>query len=280
MKVVTLAVPLLVLLPTLAQAEGQVPGLAAWKAAIAAHEVAEDNLEEQESREEAVKHEESGQGEKSAPGPGTKSGKGKASKNGAFRDILKSAVNKLLTNIGNKKKSSSTSAPANIAPASSSQSFLDRLLIDLDKDKDIDFLTSRLQTTETSSSSESSLDELIRSLTRNRKKDSISPRRIKNNRHKLATSASYLDKILNRNRQTDRERDLISRRRLAQSELERLLDDDFYDYEERPRSRFLLDDDYEDNLRLEGGGLRQAMRASRRLGNDLDDLLDRLQRRN
>jgi len=275
MKVSTPAVPLLVLLPLLAQAQDTVPGLAAWQAAIAAHEVAENNLAEQESREEAVRQQESGEGKEPEARTDSKSGKGKASKNGAFRDILKSAVNKLLTNIGNKKKSSSTSSPT---PTSSSQSFLDKLLIDLDKDKDIDFLTSGLQTTETSSSSESSLDELIRSLTRNRKKDSISPRRIKNNRHKLATSASYLDKILNR--QTDRERDFISRRRLAQSELERLLDDDFYDYEERPRSRFLLDDYYDDNLRLGGGRLRQAMRASRRLGNDLDYLLDRLQRRN
>jgi len=153
---------------------------------------------------------------------------------------------------------------------------LDKLLIDLDKNKDIDYPTSRDQTTKTFSSSESSLDELIRSLTRNRKKDLISPRTRKNNKHKLATSASYLEKILNNDRRTDRDREFSYRPTLARSYLESFLDDDLYDYE---GSRLLLDDDYENYLQFEGTGLKKAMRASRRLEGDLEELLYRLQRR-
>jgi len=285
MKVSIHAVQLLVmLLFVFIKADDTVPGLQAWKAAQAAHKMAENRLEEHESRLEAHTQNESTQKTPAEPGKKSQTGKIEPPAKGAFKNILKGAINKLLNDIKNKKKPSTT-----LAPSSSTPSYLDKLLSDLDSDKEINVL----------SSTDSSLDDLIRRLTKNEYKDVISPRRIKTDRHKLATSASFLDKILNNPK--NRRNDFNSRRRLEQTKLERLIgsfdspQDDFYNYyeedddddflsrllNERSRNSFRLYDDYEDDFRRGGSGgrLRQALRESRRLDQSLDRLLDRLQSR-
>jgi len=281
MKVFFLAVPVLVIILGQVRTQHPVPGLAGWKAALAAHSVAEENLEKKENAEEAkIPKESSKENFKEA---GTK--KISTKDKGAFRDILKSAVNKLLLNIGKKKSSSSAASHSN--SGTSTESYLDKLLVDLEKQKDENYVS---PITSSLASSESSIDQLIRKLKRKQSKKFLTPSRIKDNRHKLASSASFLDKILN----NSRNRQVSSRRSFQRSNLDYLLSsfdnqDDYYDYDilsssildERPRSSLYFDD-YEDSFRTpraKTGRLRHAMRESKQLDYDLNRLLDGLQRR-
>ena len=301
-----LAVPLLVLLvlPGILP-DDAVPGLAAWRQALAAHTLAEvrldtladtlaeDRLEQQESGEEAGgrQEEEEEKQKEDMTEPIVKAVKRvqkiASTDKSAFKEILKAAVSKLLNNVGSKKASSENAVPN----SSSSATYLDDLLKSLEKKK---------STEKASPSPVSSLDALIQSLGRDRKPPSL--------QRQSAPQESFLDKLL---RQTgrkgsgrqkpshldrliasledsreDSDEDFsqgLFRRRKERTQLDRLLasfqepqdDEDFSDiFLERPRSL-----SFEDGFQFRRTeGLRSALKSSKRLDEDLDYFLRKLER--
>ena len=202
----------------------------------------------------------------------------------AFKNILKAAVGKLLSNLeaseasegkqGTKKStskdkfpSSSSSTSKGSLPSSSSSTYLDVLLKSLE--------TTESPDSEDSRPSVNSLDDLIKSLSR--KNSQITTLR--------SSSEPFLDRLLNRRIEKKN-----PSRRQNQSKLDRLLasfessDDEDYegDYSvflpERPRS-FSRDDYFEDNFSSRRtDDLRSALRSSRRLEEDLEHFLRKLER--
>ena len=186
----------------------------------------------------------------------------------AFKDILKAAVGKLLKNFGNKNTGGKLDKKG-------SGSYLDGLLTQLKSGK-------KVLSPEKEESS--SLDDLVRQLERReRGKD----------RAALATSTliaspeSFLEKLLSK--QARNRKRVSSRRSNQRSRLDRLLasihgndydydfnfDDDF-DFLESPRHRNYFEDGY--SFLRGSSSLDSALRSSRRLEDDLENLLRKLER--
>jgi len=255
-------VPLLLLLVATVYGQDpppQVPGLAAWQAAVLAHTQAEGRLEQHVSLEEAArKSQEAAQkGSQGKEDTEKLTPKLNIADKEAFRNTLKAAVSKLLKNVGDKSKEPTKP----VSKSSSSDSYLDDLLANVNKD----YLPNGGE----------SYDESLDNLISRSKNNYLSNRRIHTNRNKLATPESYLYKVRNNKRY----RELSSRRQFELSRLLAGLEDDYSDYG-FGREDFNFYDDFDDGFtRRKSGRLRSAMSASRRLGNDLEDLLRVLQGR-
>ena len=192
----------------------------------------------------------------------------------AFKDILKAAVGKLLKNFGDK----STSGGA--LDKKSSGSYLDGLLTQLKSGK-------KVLSPEKEDSS--SLDELMRRLER---RDRGKERAALATPTLIASPESFLEKLVSKQQARKRKRP-SSRRSNQRLRLDRLLASihgDDYDYDfnfeddfgllERPRHLDYFEDDYSF---LRGGSrgsssLNSALRSSRRLEEDLEYLLRKLER--
>ena len=192
----------------------------------------------------------------------------------AFKDILKAAVGKLLKNFGDK----STSGGA--LDKKSSGSYLDGLLTQLKSGK-------KVLSPEKEDSS--SLDELVRRLER---RDRGKERAALATPTLIASPESFLEKLVSKQQARKRKRP-SSRRSNQRLRLDRLLASihgDDYDYDfnfeddfgllERPRHLDYFEDDYSF---LRGGSrgsssLNSALRSSRRLEEDLEYLLRKLER--
>jgi len=302
------AAPLLVLLLAHQHLGQEVPGIEVHRAALAAHAQAEGRLEEQERREQGLKDEVPGiqahraalaahaqaegrlekvepkedkvSSSSSSPKPIQESVK-KVSKiaatdKAAFKDILKAAVGKLLKNVGNKNTTGGK------LDKKSSSTYLDGLLTQLKSGK-------KVLSPEKEEES-SSLDELVRRLERReRGKD----RAALATPTLIASPESFLEKLLSK--QARNRKRPSSRRSNQRSRLDRLLASihgNDYDYDfnfdddfgllESPRHLDYFEDDYSFG-RGRGRGrsrssLSSALRSSRRLEDDLEYLLRKLER--
>lgn len=297
------AAPLLVLLLAHQHLGQDVPGIEVHRAALAAHAQAEGRLEEQERREQGLKEEVPGiqahraalaahaQAEgrlekvepkedkvpatSSSPKPIKESVK-KVSKiaatdKAAFKDILKAAVGKLLKNFGDKNTSGGK------LDKKSSGNYLDGLLTQLKSGK-------KVLSPEKEESS--SLDDLVRRLERrNRGKD----RAALATPTLIASPESFLEKLLSKQARNGKRPS--SRRSNQRSRLDRLLasihgndydydfnfDDDFGLFES-PRHLDYFEDDYSFLRGSSSSSLNSALRSSRRLEEDLEYLLRKLER--
>ena len=240
------------------------PGIQAWRAAIAAHSQAEGQLEEQERKEEEATTETTKveADRKSFKDAVKKVNKIAATDKAAFKDILKTAVSKLLNNIGNKNSPS----PANKdRKESSSANYLDDLLSKLKDGKTLESSAVRSQ-------EPSSVDDLLRQLSerqrlKGRKRLGVSTL--------IATPDSFLEKLVSKQ----------ERRRPRPSRLDRLLatieSPEYYGYDDYSVSHFLESPrsfDFGDYGSERTSGLRNAMKSSERLEEDLAFILRRLER--
>jgi len=298
------AAPLLVLLLAHQHLGQEVPGIEVHRAALAAHAQAEGRLEEQERREQGLKDEVPGiqahraalaahaqaegrlekvepkedkvSSSSSSPKPIQESVK-KVSKiaatdKAAFKDILKAAVGKLLKNVGNKNTTGGK------LDKKSSSTYLDGLLTQLKSGK-------KVLSPEKEEES-SSLDELVRRLERReRGKD----RAALATPTLIASPESFLEKLLSK--QARNRKRPSSRRSNQRSRLDRLLASihgDDYDYDfnfdddfgllESPRHLDYFEDDYSFVRGRGRSSLNSALRSSRRLEDDLEYLLRKLER--
>ena len=187
----------------------------------------------------------------------------------AFKDILKAAVGKLLKNFGDKNTSGGK------LDKKSSGNYLDGLLTQLKSGK-------KVLSPEKEESS--SLDDLVRRLERrNRGKD----RAALATPTLIASPESFLEKLLSKQARNGKRPS--SRRSNQRSRLDRLLasihgndydydlnfDDDF-DFLESPRHRNYFEDGY--SFLRGSSSLDSALRSSRRLEDDLENLLRKLER--
>jgi len=301
------AAPLLVLLLAHQHLGQEVPGIEVHRAALAAHAQAEGRLEEQERREQGLKEEvpgiqahraalaahaqAEGRLEKVEPKedkvPVSSSSSTKpieesvkkvskiaATDKAAFKDILKAAVGKLLKNFGSKNTTGGK------LDKKSSATYLDGLLTQLKSGK-------KVLSSEKKEEESSSLDDLVRRLERrDRGKDRASlatPTLI-------ASPESFLDKLLSK--QARNRKRPSSRRPNQRSRLDRLLmsihGNDYYDYDfnfdddfgllESPRHLDYFEDDYSFGRGRGSSSLNSALRSSRRLEDDLEYLLRKLER--
>jgi len=299
------AAPLLVLLLAHQHLGQEVPGIEVHRAALAAHAQAEGRLEEQERREQGLKEEVPGiqahraalaahaQAEgrlekvepKEVPVSSSSSTKPieesvkKVSKiaatdKAAFKDILKAAVGKLLKNFGSKNTTGGK------LDKKSSATYLDGLLTRLKSNK-------KVLSPEKKEEESSSLDELARRLERrNRGKD----RAALATPTLIATPQSFLEKLLSK--QARNQKRPSSRRSNQRSRLDRLLtsihgndydydfnyDDDDFGLLESPRHLDYFEDDYSFGRGRSSSSLNSALRSSRRLEDDLEYLLRKLER--
>ena len=190
----------------------------------------------------------------------------------AFKDILKAAVGKLLKNVGNKNTTGGK------LDKKSSATYLDGLLTQLKSGK-------KVLSPEKEEES-SSLDELVRRLERReRGKD----RAALATPTLIASPESFLEKLLSK--QARNRKRPSSRRSNQRSRLDRLLasiHEDDYDYDfnfdddfgllESPRHLDYFEDDYSFGRGRGSSSLNSALRSSRRLEDDLEYLLRKLER--
>jgi len=299
------AAPLLVLLLAHQHLGQEVPGIEVHRAALAAHAQAEGRLEEQERREQGLKEEVQGiqahraalaahaQAEgrlekvepKEVPVSSSRSkpikesvkkvSKIAATDKAAFKDILKAAVGKLLKNFGSKNTTGGK------LDKKSSATYLDGLLTQLKSGKNV-------LSPEKKEEESSSLDDLVRRLER---RDRGKDRAALATPTLVASPESFLDKLLSK--QARNRKRPSSRRSNQRSRLDRLLASihgNDYDYDfnfdddfgllESPRHLDYFEDDYSFG-RGSGrgrGSLNSALRSSRRLEDDLEYLLRKLER--
>ena len=240
------------------------PGIQAWRAAIAAHTQAEGQLEEQERKEgEAATETTKVEVDRKSIKDAVKKVKKIADTDkAAFKDILKTAVSKLLNNVGNKKSPLSLKKNRN---ESSSAEYLDDLLSKLKGGKALESSFAR-------SEESSSVDDLLRQLS---KRQRATSRKRLGVSTLIATPDSFLEKLVSQQ----------ERRRPRPSRLDRLLatieSPDYYGYDdysvshlfESPRSF-----DFGDYGSARTSGLQNAMKSSERLEEDLAFILRRLER--
>jgi len=299
------AAPLLVLLLAHQHLGQEVPGIEVHRAALAAHAQAEGRLEEQERREQGLKEEvpgiqahraalaahaqAEGRLEKVEPKedkvPVSSSSSTKpieesvkkvskiaATDKAAFKDILKAAVGKLLKNVGSKNTT------AGKLDKKGSSTYLDGLLTQLKSGK-------KVLSPEKEEES-SSLDELVRRLER---RDRGKDRAALATPTLIASPESFLDKLVSK--QAKNRKRLSPRRSNQQSRLDRLLASihgNDYDYDfnfdddfgllESPRHLDYFEDDYSFGRGRGSSSLNSALRSSRRLEDDLEYLLRKLER--
>jgi len=304
------AAPLLVLLLAHQHLGQEVPGIEVHRAALAAHAQAEGRLEEQERREQGLKEEvpgiqahraalaahaqAEGRLEKVEPKedkvPVSSSSSTKpieesvkkvskiaATDKAAFKDILKAAVGKLLKNFGSKNTTGGK------LDKKSSATYLDGLLTQLKSGK-------KVLSPEKKEEESSSLDDLVRRLER---RDRGKDRAALATPTLIASPESFLEKLLSK--QARNRKRPSSRRSNQRSRLDRLLASihgNDYDYDfnfdddfgllESPRNLDYFEDDYSFGRgRGRGRGrssLNSALRSSRRLEDDLEYLLRKLER--
>merc|ERR1712192_8648 len=248
----------------------ELPGIQAHRADLAAHAQAEGRLEKVGPKEDKVPV--SSSSTKPIEESVKKVSKIAATDKAAFKDILKAAVGKLLKNFGSKNTTGGK------LDKKSSATYLDGLLTQLKSGK-------KVLSPEKKEEESSSLDELVRRLERrDRGKDGATPTLI-------ASPESFLEKLLSK--QARNRKRPSSRRSNQRSRLDRLLtsiDGNDYDYDfnfdddfgllESPRHFDYFEDDYSFG-RGRGRGrssLNSALRSSRRLEDDLEYLLRKLER--
>merc|ERR1712192_317914 len=252
----------------------ELPGIQAHRADLAAHAQAEGRLEKVGPKEDKVPV--SSSSSKPIEESVKKVSKIAATDKAAFKDILKAAVGKLLKNFGSKNTTGGK------LDKKSSSTYLDGLLTQLKSGK-------KVLSPEKKKEESSSLDELVRRLER---RDRGKDRAALATPPLIASPESFLEKLLSK--QTRNQKRPSSRRSNQRSRLDRLLasihgndydydfnfDDDDFGLLESPRHLDYFEDDY--NFGRGRGrsrsSLNSALRSSRRLEDDLEYLLRKLER--
>merc|ERR1712192_867 len=251
----------------------ELPGIQAHRADLAAHAQAEGRLEKVGPKEDKVPV--SSSSTKPIEESVKKVSKIAATDKAAFKDILKAAVGKLLKNFGGKNTTGGK------LDKKSSATYLDGLLTQLKSGKKVLSLEKKEELEESSS-----LDDLVRRLERReRGKD----RAALATPTLIASPESFLEKLLSK--QTRNQKRPSSRRSSQRSRLDRLLasiHDNDYDYDfnfgddfgllETPRHLDYFEDDYSFGRGRGRSSLNSALRSSRRLEDDLEYLLRKLER--
>merc|ERR1712181_103274 len=253
--------------------KGEVPGIQEHRAALAAHAQAEGRLEKVGPKEDKVPV--SSSSSKPIEESVKKVSKIAATDKAAFKDILKAAVGKLLKNFGSKNTTGGK------LDKKSSSTYLDGLLTQLKSGK-------KVLSPEKKKEESSSLDELVRRLER---RDRGKDRAALATPTLIASPESFLEKLVSK--QARNRKRPSSRRSNQRSRLDRLvasIHGNDYDYDfnfdddfgllESPRRLDYFEDDYSFGRgRGRGrGSLNSALRSSRRLEDDLEYLLRKLER--